>query len=155
MNKQKGLAPFCAVVLSLLLVACAAGGQGADRGADIERTGVRDADRDDMRYQWNDGDNNISRQNPNIRVGDPNPRTLNADARRMEEAAEKVEGVEEATVVIAGGNALVRIDIDRDLDRAQARAIEEEVERRLFALVPRYEFRVTTDGEMFDQLRNR
>jgi hypothetical protein len=70
----------------------------------------------------------------------------------MEQAAENVDGVEDATVVILGGNALVRIDLAPHVARSRAPAIEEEVARQLFDIVPRYEFRVSSDERLFNHL---
>lgn len=152
----KGIAILCTVFLFMSLAACTADNQAGDgRDNGLHRTGARDSQTEEIRYQRNDGDNNFSKQNPHIRVGDPNPRTVEAETRRMERAAENVDGVEDATVVIAGGNAFVRIDIARDVHKSRAPALEEEVAQQLFDIIPRYQYRVTTDGRLFNQLINR
>lgn len=153
---QKGIAVICTVFLFMSLAACTADNQARDRGDDgLHQAGVRDSEIADMRYQRNDGDNNFSRQNPHIRVGDPNPRTIEAESQRMEHASENVAGVEDATVVIAGGNAYVWIDIARDVHRSRTSVLEEEVARQLSDIIPRYQYQVTTDGRLFNQLINR
>lgn len=155
MSTYRRVALIFSIVFLLIwaLAACAADDQAQEREDDsFTHTGVRAPEERDVRYPRTDGDNNYSRQNPNIRVGDPTPRTVSADARRMEQAAENVDGVEDATVVILGGNALVRIDLAPHVARSRAPAIEEEVARQLFDIVPRYEFRVSSDERLFNHL---
>lgn len=142
MSWKTGLSVICAIAFSFSLSACAAGPNLGDGGVDVDRTTARKSGVNTYRYQRNDGDNNISRQNPNLRVGDVS-RSKNAESRRMEQAAERVSGVASARAVIAGGRATVRLNIAADVDRSQVQVIEQEVLQQLVALMPRYEFRVT------------
>lgn len=153
----KSHAVLCVIFLVFSLVACTANldNQATDRDSEALRdTGVHDPDASDFRYQWNDGDHNFSRQNPNIRVGNPNPRTLDAEARRMEQAAEGVDGVHHATVVIRGGTAMVGLDLSDTLEPSRVDRVAAEVKRRLSALVPRYRVHVTVDDAAYRELRD-
>lgn len=147
---------LCVVFLIFSLAACTGNNnQTTDRdGEALRDAGVHDPDASDFRYQWNDGDHNFSRQNPNIRVGNPTPRTLDAEARRMEQAAERVDGVHNATVVIRGGTATVGLEVNDALDQTQVNAVAAEVERRLSSLVPRYRVHVAADEEAYHELRD-
>lgn len=141
-SRKKGLAVICVIALCFSLSACAAGPNLGDGGVNIDRTTARKSGVNTYRYQRNDGDNNISRQNPHLRIGDVS-RSKNVESRRMEQAAESISGVASAKAVIAGGRATVRLNIAPGMDRSQVQVIEQEVLRQLVALMPRYEFRVT------------
>lgn len=125
---------------SLLIVLCLSLWLGActvnrEPGAHPEQTGMRN-------YRTTDGDNNFTRQNPNIIVGDPVPRTINNDVRRIKWRAEQVNGVQRATVAIGGGTAWIAIAIDRHLTDDQMAAVADEVRSEVGAMMPRYELRI-------------
>ncbi|WP_054951172.1 YhcN/YlaJ family sporulation lipoprotein [Numidum massiliense] len=142
--KKRRVIGLCTFLLCFSLAACSVGPETEQIG---ERTSKR------VSYRWNDGDNNYARQNPNIRVGNPTPTTLNNDGRRMKLAAESVDGVAKANVYIVGGNALIGLTIDRSESRARALAIEDDVRRQLRALMPRYAVYVTSSARSFLMMR--
>ncbi len=78
----------------------------------------------------------------------------NRDADRMAEAADRVKGVDGATVVIAGGNAYVALDIKDKVNSAQANRVEREVYRQLTKTANRYNVYITSDDDMFGRLRD-
>lgn len=101
-----------------------------------------------------DGVQGLTNANPNVRVGRNQSAVNNvfADADRMAEVAATVDGVENATAVIVGATAYVGLDLDPDIDRRRADAVEEEVARRVNRAVPRYHVLVTSDADMLGQL---
>lgn len=128
-------------VCCLPLTACGMNGNTQD-GAAPNDTGLGNTD---TRYRMTDGDNNYTRQNPNIRANDPTPITNQSEARRMEQAAEQVSGVTHATVRIVGGRALIRLTVDRGLDRDDATAVVNEVQRQLSIFMPRFDIHVSAN----------
>ncbi|MFO7263314.1 MAG: YhcN/YlaJ family sporulation lipoprotein [Bacillota bacterium] len=101
-----------------------------------------------------DGVQGITNANPNLVTG-RNPNSANnvfLDADRMAEVAAAVDGVENATAVIVGATAYVGLDLDPQVGRRKADAVEEEVARRVNRAVPRYHVIVTSDVDMLGQL---
>lgn len=151
MNGRHGLFIIRMIVFFFFLTACAALPQPGDGGHAGQPT-TNDANI--YRFQRSDGDNNFSRQNPNIRVGD-NARSIQNEVRRMEQTAKSVNGVADARAIIAGGHAFVRLHIDSARHQSEAPAIEQEVLNQLAASIPRYEFRVAADGGWLNRIFNR
>lgn len=78
----------------------------------------------------------------------------NDDADRMAETAARVNGVEDATVVIAGGNAYVGLDLEDRIQSTEANRVERNVYNALKRLYPRYNIRITSDADLFGRLRD-
>ncbi len=83
-----------------------------------------------------------------------NMTNMNAEASRMASLATQVKGVRDATVVIAGRNAYVGLNIDNNLSSTTGRAIEQEVVRKLASYARNYTIRVTSDATMFGRIRD-
>ncbi|MFV9510389.1 YhcN/YlaJ family sporulation lipoprotein [Tepidibacillus sp. LV47] len=80
---------------------------------------------------------------------------VNREADRLADIAARINGVDDATVVIAGGNVYVGIDLN---DRIQSGTQSETVERNVYNAVkkaaPRYNVYVTSDADLLGRLRN-
>jgi len=79
----------------------------------------------------------------------------NAEADRLSNVASSVSGVDSATVVIAGSNAYVGVNLN---DRIQSGTQSDTVERNVYNAVKkaasRYNVYITTDANLLGQLRN-
>lgn len=95
------------------------------------------------RFNRNDGYNGITNANPNMWVGDWYAPTKTDDARRMKRLVRGIPGVRNATVDIAGGRVRLWIVPDPALQADRYAALKQEVQDRLTAAFPRYDFTVT------------
>lgn len=83
-----------------------------------------------------------------------NTRNTNAEAKRMADTAGKVRGVDDATVVIAGGNVYVALDLEDRLQSTQANKVEKEVYNKLSKMANRYRIMITSDDDLYGRLRD-
>ncbi|MGG1661760.1 YhcN/YlaJ family sporulation lipoprotein [Brevibacillus sp. NRS-1366] len=75
-------------------------------------------------------------------------------AEQLTKAADDVPGVDRATVVVSGADAIVGIRVRTNLGEQQARVIEQQVHAAARSVAPNIHIRVTSDSAMFDRLRN-
>lgn len=78
----------------------------------------------------------------------------NGDANRMASIASRVDGVDDATVIIAGGNAYVGLDLADQVQANQAENVERKVYRSLTRMATRYDINITSDEDLFGRLRD-
>ncbi len=79
----------------------------------------------------------------------------NTEADRLAKVASSVSGVDSATVVIAGGNAYVGVNLnDRIQSGTQSDAVERNVYNAVKKAANRYNVYITTDANLLGQLRN-
>lgn len=78
----------------------------------------------------------------------------NRDADQMATLAARNNGVEDATVVIAGGNAYVALDLNDKIQRNQAESVERAVYNSLSRYANRYNVSITSDADLFGRLRD-
>ena len=99
-------------------------------------------------YGNNDNRNNQFRNNNNNG-------TVNQEADRLADMAARVSGVDDATVVIAGGNAYVGIDLnDRVQSGTQSQTVERSVYNTVKKAATRYNVYITSDADLLGRLRN-
>lgn len=135
------------------------GNQDLTRGYDNNN---RDMGRTVTPYDY--GDRNVDNYNRNgmnnFTYGQDNYRqngfraNANRDADTMADLAANVNGVDDATVVIAGGNAYVGLDLDDKVQRNEAERVERNVYNALNRYVNRYNVTITSDADMFGRLRD-
>ena len=82
-----------------------------------------------------------STANPGI-LTSPGSRTFSNDADLVDQALQGLRGIRRKTMQINGGDMLVRIKVNRDLDDNQVAALRKESLSRLSAMFPRYDVRV-------------
>lgn len=158
-------------LLGLIITVASACGQGTASPDDYKRQygaagyqdrGAADRDmettigRDDADLNNRYGDDTIAREvNPNMVTGrDTDLYNLGWEADRMADAAAGVAGVEDAVAVINGGYAYVAIDLEDTVSRDQAGKVEREVTRTLQRIMPRYDFRVTSNNRLLNRIRD-
>jgi len=79
----------------------------------------------------------------------------NGDAERMANIAGKVKGVDDATVVIAGGTAYVGLNLEDRVNSQNAQNVETKVYNAIKkAAASRYNISITSDADMFGRLRD-
>lgn len=78
----------------------------------------------------------------------------NRDADQMATLAARNNGVQDATVVIAGGNAYVALDLDDKIQRNRAETVERAVYNSLSRYANRYNVSITSDADLFGRLRD-
>jgi YhcN/YlaJ family sporulation lipoprotein len=102
-----------------------------------------------------DGMQGFTNANPNLYYGRNRNNVNNffQDADRIAKAAAQVNGVNNATAVIVGGTAYVGLDLNTRVNRRQADAVEDQVARHVSRVAPRYHVVVTSDADLFGQLR--
>jgi YhcN/YlaJ family sporulation lipoprotein len=82
------------------------------------------------------------------------PRETGRLADRLATEAKRVEGVERATVVLAGNTCYVGLDIRDGVERKETNRIMEEVAERLKKTEPRLtRVMVSTDADVFTRLK--
>ncbi|TCS82068.1 YhcN/YlaJ family sporulation lipoprotein [Tepidibacillus fermentans] len=80
---------------------------------------------------------------------------VNAEADRLADIAARVNGVHDATVVIAGGNVYVGINLnDRIQTGPQSDAVERNVYHAVKKAAPHYNVYITSDADLLGRLRN-
>lgn len=132
MRQRVWLMGLCA--LFLFGTAC----QPADEGQ-AERSPRETA----SRFNRDDGYNGITNANPNMWVGDWYAPTKTDDARRIKGIIRSIPGVQNATVVFAGGRVLVGIIPDAETGAESYSSLKQEVRDRVSAAFPRYDVTVT------------
>ncbi|OEF99850.1 hypothetical protein BHF71_01360 [Vulcanibacillus modesticaldus] len=105
--------------------------------------------RRDYRYQY---DNRYGVRDYDYRTR--NFSTANVDADKMAEIAAKVPGVDDATVVIAGGNAYVALDLKDRVTTNEANSVEQQVYNALRRFATKYDIKITSDADLFGRLRD-
>lgn len=130
MVKHTRIYGFLLVALMLMLGAC--GNQQANDG----------------HYQ-NDEYLGLTNTNPNLLNGAN--WSYERDVKVMRQALADVEGVQDATIVVEGGTAFVRLEIPERFDRAQIETVEQNAYRVLRAQVPRMKFNVTSNRSDYYQ----
>ncbi len=78
----------------------------------------------------------------------------NTDTDAMADIAARVRGVDNATVVVAGGNAYVGLNLDNSVQRNEAETVEQKVYNALKSYTNRYTISVTSDADLFGRLRD-
>ncbi|MEX2104366.1 MAG: YhcN/YlaJ family sporulation lipoprotein [Bacilli bacterium] len=146
------------VFLTSVLIAASLAGCTANRdanpntyGTNANNYGLNNTNRV-LTYDQ-DGYNGFRNANPNMRIGRQTDVNYGTETRRMATAAERVRGVDDATVVITGGTAYVGLDIESEY-RGNPEQVEREVYRVVSRMMPRYDIRITSDRGSFKQLRN-
>jgi len=79
---------------------------------------------------------------------------VNAEAERIADAAAQVKGVDDATVVIAGGTAYVALDLTDRVQTREAANVERAVYNKLKQYANRYNLSITSDADLFGRLRD-
>lgn len=78
----------------------------------------------------------------------------NQDAERLASQAAKINGVDDATVVIVGRTAYVALDLKDRVDSRQATRVERSVRRSLEQASKRYNISITSDADLYGRLRD-
>ncbi len=104
-------------------------------------------------YYANDYDNRMTDRDSNNNMN--NTMNNNEEAKKMADTAGKVNGVDDATVVIAGGNVYVALDLDDKIQSNQASNVERDVYNKLNKLARNnYRVMITSDADLFGRLRD-
>lgn len=74
-------------------------------------------------------------------------------ADQLTKAADDVPGVERATVLVSGNDAVIGIRVRKNFAPEQKRVIEQQVHAAARARVPNYSIVVASDSATFDRLR--
>ncbi|WP_312113976.1 YhcN/YlaJ family sporulation lipoprotein [Brevibacillus reuszeri] len=74
-------------------------------------------------------------------------------SEQLTKAADDVPGVDRATVVVSGTDAVIGIRIRSNLGEPQARVIEQQVHAAARAVAPTYHIRVSSDANTFNRIR--
>ncbi|MGD9677965.1 MAG: YhcN/YlaJ family sporulation lipoprotein [Vulcanibacillus sp.] len=83
-----------------------------------------------------------------------NKTNTNEEAKKMADAAAKIKGVDDATIVIAGGNVYVALDLDNQVQSNQAYKVENEVYDKLSKLSGGNRIMITSDDDLYGRLRD-
>lgn len=109
----------------------------SDRDDDVlEQTASPRQDRDELMGR---------EQNPNLVIGHSNVMNKEIDIRNMQMMAKSIPGVEDARIILNGGNAYISLDLVPNVTAQQAREVERQVIAALRQKVPRYDFHITSN----------
>jgi len=124
--------------------------RGRMRNADDTNNGMIYNRNDRGRLTRNTDDTN----NRNGYLNNRNLGNVNAEAERIADAAAQVKGVDDATVVIAGGTAYVALDLTDRVQTREAANVERAVYNKLKQYANRYNLSITSDADLFGRLRD-
>ncbi|PYI52690.1 hypothetical protein [Paenibacillus flagellatus] len=122
--------PIAAALLPVLLAAACGGGDAKPK-----------ADAYD-----NDGYLGMTNTNPNLQTG-PSYHTYQVDSDMMRNAVASIAGVRNVRVNTNGTNATVRLTVDRGTSDGDKDRIRQEALQALQHAVPRYDYKVTVNGD--------
>jgi YhcN/YlaJ family sporulation lipoprotein len=100
-----------------------------------------------------DGFLGFTNTNPNLFPNQRFNERNTDDANTMANMAAKVKGVDDATVVIAGGTAFVALDIDQNMTRTKQLRVHDQVREKLERKMPRYRINLASDSKMVERIR--
>lgn len=132
-------------------------GYGTDRG-NYPNSGLYQSTDSRMRGFNNDYANNgynngqRYRENANTLMS-PNHAYNRELADRITTAAKKIKGVQSATTVVYGNEAVIGIDLKDNKDSSQRRTVEQEVNKVAVEAAPNHRIYVTTDTKMVPRLK--
>lgn len=103
-------------------------------------------------YPYDGRFNNMNNNMMNNNMANNNNMQLNQRvADRMENTAEKVNGVSESTVIVRGNDAVVGIDLKENQNRNN---VERKVHRALRQTEPGYNIHVTSEQKLHNRIKN-
>ncbi|OYD07993.1 hypothetical protein [Paludifilum halophilum] len=109
---------------------------------------------DSYRYMHDDGEFGVKNSNPNLAIGEwSNSSKGDNPTRRMRQAAEQVEGVQDVRVNVTGGHAALQVTPERNVPSERYGELQEKVLRRVSFEMPRYEIRVRVGRSKWNPLR--
>lgn len=110
-------------------------------------------DRNGLDFDLNDRNGNVNNYGymGNDRNGDMN---ANREADEMARLAARVRGVDDATVVIAGNEAYVALDLEDNISNRDSTRVEKNVRKSLKRYAKGYDVNITSDADMFGRLRD-
>lgn len=127
--RQLTKAAVAAIVLFAVLAGCGTTGQtqNSDRYGD-------------------DGYMGISNSNPNLQTS-PTYHTYNKDVKLMTQTLERIDGIEDARIMMDGNRAHVEIRVAQNLSESDAVYVQQQAISSLRSMMPRYKIEVTRYGD--------
>jgi len=149
---KKWSTAIAGVILASSLTGCASSSAGPDRGPQTQSTVYQKAP--EMRSSiahdhtaYTQGANAFHYRNGYTANG------FNQNmAEQLTRIADDVPGVDRATVVVSGQDAVIGIRVRKNLAPEQAKVIEQHVHSAARAVAPRLNIRVTSDPAMFTRI---
>ncbi len=102
-------------------------------------------------YDRNDGYLGLTSTNPNDPMN-PGYHSYRADVRLIRGTLREIKGIQDAHVQIDSDNVRIKLNIPNGYSRTEIETIEEEAMDALEFMLPRYDFRVTSNqSEGYDR----
>lgn len=140
-------------LIAAALVGCATSGAGADTGAQTQSDSQQATPltRASIGHDINAYTHRSNAQN-SLKAYTSNG--FNQDlAEKLAKAADDVPGVDQATVVVMGKDAVIGIRVRDNLGEPQAKVIEQQVHSACRAVSPALQLNVSSDQTVFDRVR--
>lgn len=167
MQKGKVLVFLLVVVLVFGIVGCSSNNAGSLRDGNVNPNGLNpySMDRDQLsndmtrdnrlanNYNGENGYNGLNLNNSGYGMNQFRANS-NDDAEKMANACERINGVNDCTVVIANGKAYCALDLEDEVQSTEARRVEQECNKKLRDFSNNYSINITSDEDMFGKLRD-
>ncbi|MED1725826.1 YhcN/YlaJ family sporulation lipoprotein [Brevibacillus parabrevis] len=152
--RKKGpsyLAGLC--LIAAALVGCATSKAGPDTGAQTQSSSHSKTPltRSSIAHDHNAYTQGINAQNY-LKGYTSNGFNQNL-AEQLTKAADDVPGVDRATVVVSGNDAVIGVKVRDNLARPQAEVIEQQVHSACRAVSPALQLQVSSEPSVFDRVR--
>ncbi|MDR9503347.1 YhcN/YlaJ family sporulation lipoprotein [Brevibacillus agri] len=140
-------------LIAATLVGCASSNAGPDTGAQTQSSShpATPMTRSSIGHDFNAYTQGINAQNY---LKGYTSNGFNQDlAEQLTKAADDVPGVDRATVVVSGQDAVIGIRVRDNLGEPQAKVIEQQVHSACRAVSPTLQMQVSSDQAVFDRVR--